>query len=262
VWGGKPYPIIWYYDSSKHGNVPFEESFTYYESIASDYAQEYFKNIEQHSGCIPKHLIVDKCKAIGKIGIDIGNDKKIKYIKELIKHPGGKPSRNNDFCENRLELHFAAICCDVMNKKILILRRAGREVLDAKWEFGCAKANAEEHIEDIVERTYKENLGLTIEVIKDISRSEGRAKPIALYEYSEGENNHKGVIIVAKVIGGEEAVGTYIKKTGRYDKFLWLSESEVDCFYEDTVQDLKESMKNVFDNWKKYFTEEETGDGK
>ena len=257
VWDEKPYPIIWYYDAKKHDGIPFDKSFAYYESIASGYAQEYFKNMEQHSGCIPLHLIQPANEALGKVCSDLEKREKIEYIREVLERPGGKSSGNNDFRESSLELHFAAVCCDVDNKKIMILRRAGREVLDAKWEFGCAKANAEDHIEDIIEKTYKDRFGLTIEVMRDTSRTEVRAKPIALYEYPESGNNHKGVIVVAKIKSGLGFVEEFIKKSGRYDDVKWLSEADAEEFKYDAVPDLKNSMKKVFDNWESFFCKED-----
>lgn len=257
VWNGKPYPVIWYYDSNKHNGVAFEESFTYSESIASEYANEYFRNKEQYSGGIPKYLIIDTNKAIGKVCSDLGLNDKIKNIKEIIQRPSRTSSGNNDFREDRLEMHFAAICCDVPKKRVLILKRAGREVMDAKWEFGCAKANAEDHIEEIIKKNYEQKFGLKIDLVKDLDRIEGeQIRPIALYEYTENENIHKGVIVVAEIQEGAEFIETFIKKTGRYNGVLWLSEANIDEFDEDSVPDLKDSIKKVFKNWDNFFKKE------
>lgn len=256
VWEGKPYPIIWYYDERVHNKVPFDESFLYDESIVSEFAKEYFKNTEKQNGIIPKKLFLDANKALKKICEDLKCNEKIKHLKKIIAAAAiDEKYTGDEFGEKLLELHFAAVCCDVEKRTIMIVKRKGRKQLDGKWEFGCSKASAEKHIEESIAEDYYNRFGLSIEVICDRNRNEHRAEPIALYEVFKDGEYHKGILVVARIIDGIDHVDDVIHKNRKHSEVRWISESDIASFNEDGVEDLRESMQRVFERWDYYFKE-------
>ena len=151
-----------------------------------------------------------------------------------------------------LELHCAVVCCDVQNKKIMIVKRGQSHTTNpGKWEFGCAKAISEEPLVKTIEKHYKKLFGVEIELVMDDKRKEKQPHPIAVYEIDKNCPSKKGIIFVAKVLSHQE-----FRPQDEHDKIDWITEDQLKNYTEDnTVSDFEQTATLVFQNFNKYFPE-------
>lgn len=135
-------------------------------------------------------------------------------------------------------------------KKILIAKRTPeREIEAGKWEFGCAKANRESSISESIKIEYKEDFGIDIKLVLDESRELTEPVPIALYEIEKVDGIHKGIIVLAEIVGEFEIES--FKKTAKHQEVRWIKEEEIDNFNELCVTDFKSTLKKVFQEMKR-----------
>ena len=279
VWGEGLYPIIWYYNAdivrtcqkeiTQHGEAtPFAQSFRYDETDNNPIVKNYFQqritgkrnskdkksfptNSSEYS-LAPSMYLADS--AVRKIIADRNLLPKIEYFK---KHFTSEHLLlSSEFSEIPLELHCAVVCCDVVNRKILIAHRcANHRSNPGKWEFGCAKANRKETLIPSIIEHYQKAFGVEIELVLDMSREEQQPIPIAVYEIQKSPDDiNKGVIFVAKVIQSIDPDS--FRPESSHDRIRWITESDLDSFPKnDVIPDFHSTIRTVFSNFELYFKE-------
>lgn len=201
------YPIIWYYDENISGQK-FEESFCYDEITYSKVADEYFSyhklaDMEISNERIPGFMYTDICRALEKVIEDRRLKEKINRIYEIVNN-SEKDERvfEDAFDDKKLELHCAAVCCDVDNRSVLIAKRRGdRSILPGIWEFGCAKASIQKDIAESIKEEYKGDFGIDIEVVLDKKRTDSEPVPLAIYQVEKVNKKTKGYYSCSESIG-------------------------------------------------------------
>ena len=161
----------------------------------------------------------------------------------------------NEFENTLLEFHCAAVCCDMDSRRILIAKRKNRKFYSGLWEFGCAKASVDKNLCDSVKQDYKNDFGIDIEIVCDNGREDKEPKPIALYQIEKVDKIQKGVIVAAKVINNVEKVDEIINARGKHEKYMWISEEEIEKFNEPGINDFRDTLKKVFETWNQLFEE-------
>lgn len=253
VWRNRLYPIIWYHDSKISG-VSFEESFYYDETSYNQLSKEYFLNREREDGNVTSYMFTEVHRALDKVIKDQRLEAKMRRISQIINETEGDfKAVENEFSNHLLEFHCAVVCCDIENKKVLIAKRKDRKFLTGLWEFGCAKANTEENLNDSIKKEYKYDFGIDVEVICDTNREDVEPRPLALYQVNKVEKLQKGVILIAKIVGESDKITDTIKIRGKHESYRWISQEEIDTFSEPTINDFKETLKKVFELWDEVF---------
>lgn len=256
VWDNRLYPIIWYHDAEISGGVSFEDSFFYDETIYSPLSKEYFLNREAGMGNLAADMFSEVHRALDKIIKDQQLENKTKRILQVIEETENDLKAIEDEFNNKLlEFHCAAVCCDLENRKILIAKRNNRKTLPDLWEFGCAKAAVDQNLCDSIIREYKNDFGIDIDIVCDKTRDDRQPKPIALYQVNKFDRLQKGVIVAAKLIGGQENIIDTINKKGKHDAHRWISQSEISDFKGNTISDFKNTLKLIFKIWDELFEE-------
>lgn len=256
VWKNRLYPIIWYYNKEISGDISFEESFYYDETTFSQLSKEYFVNRESNKGNLASYMFSDVYHALNKVIKDQQLEGKVRRICEVIEETeSDEKVVENEFGNKLLEFHCAAVCCNIETKRILIAKRKNRKFLTGLWEFGCAKANTERGLSESISMEYKNDFGIDIDVIYDESREDLEPRPIALYQVEKVEKLQKGVIVVAKIVGGLGELDNTIKNKGKHEEYRWISEEEIDGFNEPAIDDFKDTLKKVFNLWNDFFRE-------
>ena len=255
VWQNRLYPIIWYHDPKVSG-VSFEDSFYYDETTYSQLSKEYFLNREKDEGDITSYMFLDVHKALEKIIKDQRLGGKLEQIQQVINDTENDIiAVENEFDNKLLEIHCAAVCCDVDNKRVLIVKRKNRRFYSGLWEFGCAKASIDKNLCDSIKEDYKNDFGIEIDIICDDEREDKEPKPIALYQINKVDKLQKGIIVVAKIIKGLDQLEETIKEKDKHEKFMWISEEEVEKFDEPAISDFKDTLKKIFIMWNQLFKE-------
>lgn len=263
VWNEGLYPIIWYYNpdsapkDERGKNIEFAKSFRYDETDNNPLLQRYFSRGEKNriavkegqSGPILARGAYRVDSAIDKISKDRNLKNKLQYISDSCRKIYNV---THTLYVQPLELHCAVVCCDVQNKKIMIVKRGQSHTTNpGKWEFGCAKAISEEPLVKTIEKHYKKLFGVEIELVMDDKRKEKQPHPIAVYEIDKNCPSKKGIIFVAKVLSHQE-----FRPQDEHDKIDWITEDQLKNYTEDnTVSDFEQTATLVFQNFNKYFPE-------
>ncbi len=238
VWNGDAYPIIWYYDKSKHGDRAFRNSFPF---DAVDKDEIYIEFLEKR--VFANYMYNNAKEALKKILLDKRFTQKIERIQNII-----DKSKNTykQFIDNpRLELHCVAVCYNDEGK-ILIAKRDGREILESKWEFGCAKANSRKELAESIKEEYKKDFGIIVEPFMDVGRQDLQPVPLAVYKIEKQDELHKGIIFLAKIISGD-----VILDSNKHCAFRMISEDEIDSLnVDECVPDMKATLKLAFEKIK------------
>lgn len=192
--------------------------------------------------------------AVQKILSDRNLAPKIKYIEHILEIS----SRSEDFREHRelsLELHCAVVCCDISNRKILIVERTKSSSSDTKWEFGCAKADSSERLVNTIKKYYANQFGVEIELCMIDERSEEQPKPIAIYEINKKHTIRKGIIFAGSIKNLENINYENLKEPIKAIKLASFDEIKA-IATENAVTDFHQTAKYVFDNWDELFGKE------
>lgn len=86
-------------------------------------------------------------------------------------------------------------------------------------------------------------------MVLDESRELTEPVPIALYEIEKVDGIHKGIIVLAEIVGEFEIES--FKKTAKHQEVRWIKEEEIDNFNELCVTDFKSTLKKVFQEMKR-----------
>lgn len=254
IWNENLYPIIWYHNPKIYNNIAFEDSFYYDEGEHNSIVKEYLTKNRKFD--LQDYMYSNVNKALNKILCDRNLMGKIIAIKEQIKKTSSDYNTNNFEPSFLLQLHCVAICCDVENRKILIVKRSHeRKKYPDKWDFGCAKAKIDQSLEERIAIEYQQDFNIKIKTIVDKQRIDMEPIPIAVYQIPDGNtgNTHKGIITVAQVLDKENLK----LNSQKYADYRWIREEEIEKFQEDTIEDFKDTLKKVFRHFDEYFKGEQ-----
>lgn len=249
IWGNSLYPIIWYYDKNEHNGKRFEDSFFYDEAEKEGLVKEYFLNMSEMKKNnkwntninVILHQIMEDRNLMYKIeGIEHCIKNVHKQAEKYIKNP-------------LLELHCVAVCFKYTGDartQILIAKRSNtRALYPSRWEFGCAKANENESIVDVICKEYKDDFGVELRVVLDTSRIDNtEPMPLAVYSVNKDGKMHKGIIFLAEITN-DYTIEDYSKKN-KYEDLRWITEDEVEDFDEEAVADFKDTLRKAFEQIK------------
>lgn len=242
IWENRHYPIIWYYNESLSFNEPFENSFYYDEEETDDLVKEYFTNRNSNTAVLKECIEFDDIKkTFKKILKDRNLTNKIEKITNLIS------TDSKDSCgilaQRSLtlqELHCAALCYNDKNEILIARRTEKRSCNPGKWEFGCAKSNFNDSIEQCLIYEYKEDFNVEIKPVLDENRTMKQPIPLAIYEVEKDHKKYKGIIVLAEIQGNYTE--NDFKPTDKHDKIKFIREEELDKFEEEAVPDFKNSL--------------------
>ena len=194
IWNNNVYPIIWYYDPQMHNGEKFEDSIPF-DALINDTVYTELLDTKRFSD----NMYENANLALEKVCSDRRLGYKIRKIEELIE---AQPDSMKPYLSDpKLELHLVAVCYND-DKSILVVKRNDDRLLPGKWEFGCAKANLRTEIGDIINREYKQDFGIDIEILMDQNRADCQPIPLAVYSIEKDHELHKGIIFLAKIKGG------------------------------------------------------------
>lgn len=275
VWNEALYPIIWFYngnivktlyeDISKNRNrFAFPNSFRYDETDKNELVNRYFARGKQNkqksktgSSTETEYLLADSMfkidTALEKILVDRNLEQKMNYMKQVLDKEVLKSSVKP--YANPLEVHCAVVCCNVTEKKVMIMHRGEQHSTNpGKWEFGCAKLCSEKRLVNSITEYYKEIFGLQIEMVLDEKRNDNQPIPIAIYELENQENIKKGIIFVAKVLNSVKCEDFRAEKS--HDCIKWIGENDIDKYKDNAVPDFEDTLRKIFANFSVFFHEE------
>lgn len=245
IWNGDLYPVIWYHNPKIYHNTEFRDSFYYSEREQSDIVRQYLDKEPKFK--LDDFMYQDVKRALDKIKMDRNLGEKLDAIR---KHIVSKDQINKGFSPSFvLELHCVAVCYCQNDNAILIMKRSkGRDKFPGMWDFGCAKANKGTSLSEQIEKEYKSDFNIDIEVVLDDSREDKQPIPIALYQIPEDEcNTHKGIITIAFIKDSSKMN----LDNRKYSEYRWIEESEVDTFEEPAIPDFKGTLRKVFETIRK-----------
>ncbi|MCM1257857.1 MAG: hypothetical protein NC307_08385 [Roseburia sp.] len=101
VWGDSPYPIIWYYNKSKHSNRELKEDIPYDVSVQDEIYGELFG----------EKVFAEKMYDVQKRALEkVCADKKLNYKIDMIEKLIMERNTHKQFINNtKLELHCVAV---------------------------------------------------------------------------------------------------------------------------------------------------------
>lgn len=237
VWNNMSYPIIWYYDNTKHNGLKFHESFPFDAIEQDDLYVEYFSKKK-----FDESMYKDVKSALQKICRDRKLQRKIDRIEDIIKK---EVSMNKPYINtSKLELHCVAVCFNDKGEIFVVKRaiRANNEYYPLKWEFGCAKANYSEHIYDTVKREYKDDFNIDIELFTDKNREDSQPLPIAVYTMNKKSELHKGIIFIANMHYDEIKLDSE-----KHEEYRFIREEDLSSLDKDEyVPDALDTMEKAF----------------
>lgn len=272
VWNETLYPIIWFHNAkvmkdiynnsdSNYSGIQFANSFRYDETDKNELVNRYFargkqnrKKNKRESLAKNEYLLADSMfkveSALDKIRIDRNLEDKIIFIRQLLEREALKSSIKP--YANPLEVHCAVVCCNVEQRKVMIMHRGQQHSTNPnKWEFGCAKLSSEKKLISSVTEYYKDTFGIEIQLVMDTKRTDIQPVPIAIYELKSDENIKKGIIFVAKVTNDLECDKFRAEKS--HDKIRWIGKEEIDRYKDDAVPDFEDTLCKVFDQFDSLF---------
>lgn len=235
VWNNASYPIIWYYDKNKHENREFDDSFPF-DAIEKD---DLYAEIFDEKKFYP-YMYTEINRALNKIKEDRRLDSKINHIESLINK--SKESFKPYIYSPKLELHCVAVCYDEEGR-ILIVKRSLRELYKSKWEFGCAKANSSQELNETIVDEYEKDFGIQIQLYMDENRVDSQPVPLAIYSVDNNHEKHKGIICLARIISGNIKLNDK-----KHCDYKFITAQEIDSLNEEEcVPDMKETLKQAFE---------------
>ena len=228
IWGGKPYPVIWYHDEYI-AQARLEDSFYYFEEEEQELVKEYKGKLNKvKCGELVLH---DAFFELEKIISDRNMKLKISKIEEKIKEnnlpESSKPiDEGKNLIEDLLELHCVAVCVNNDNK-VLMLKRSEKETsYPGKWEFGCSRMRKGLTFKQCLKEDYKFFANIDIEV----------GKPFRDYEFEKDNQIISGVRFMAKIINSEN-----IKVDGiKYCEYKFVNLEEFDKGIVSPVIDIED----------------------
>lgn len=213
IWGGKPYPVIWYHDEYI-AQSRLEDSFYYYEDEEQELVKEYKERlIKVKEG---KILNCDAHLELSKIINDRNMGKKIINIEACFDEKLPETSKvideKKNIAQDTIEVHCVAICI-TENNKVLMLRRSQNDKLyGGKWEFGCSRMRRGLTFKECLKEDYKFICNADIEV----------KEPFRDYEFERDNEKISGVRFIASLKNEDEVTINYDQEKYIDFKFIDL----------------------------------------
>ena len=238
LYDGKPYPIIWLPIYNENTNLSDTVPYSYqFKNPLTEYC---FSNLQKDAN--PDNFLLCR-ESISRICKDLNLIPKLEYWgKEKI---GLTKFDLNDAVLQ--ELHCVAVCYNREVKKVLVLKRtSNRDRFPSFWEFGCAKPIKIISINEAILNEYKEDTGLSLNLMLDEGRVDRGPKPLAIYQVIDDDKSiHKGIICTAVVDSLD--VNLDSKK---FSEYKWISKSEIKAFVNENkgfmVNDMEDTLYKVF----------------
>ncbi len=268
VWNDELYPVIWYYDGNivtqcqkellgKSEENGFRDSFYYNDIENNIFVKNYFnrQGNEKNKYCTLTPKMYESEYALKKIASDRNIEQKINYLESLCKNDITR--QNNNINYGPLKLHCVVVCCNVTDRKLLIIKRGSEHSSNLhRWEFGCAKANGTTSLKTTVIDYYKNNFGIDIELCLDNARQDKQPIPIAVYELENSYMVKKGIIFIAKILN--KNIEQTFRPNNSHTEIKLVSQEELNQILpEEAVNDFHVTANDVFNNFNKYFEKEE-----
>lgn len=237
IWENRLYPIIWYHKSW----ADIDSMYLYDEEEISDICKSLKTSNYEVEPISRLHKILSEVNLI---------DDKVNKILDIVKNYNDETIINNPAISKLVQLHCVAVCIDPKTNKVLIAQRSTKKGTNpSKWEFGCAKANKYNSLEESMKIEYKNDFGINIKLLNDKKRKKDTQPiPIAVYSIKKEDGEDKGIIFLAEVI--DENI--QIKLTNKHQEVKFISEKDISNFQDkDCIPDFKETLKKVFDIYRK-----------
>lgn len=245
IWDNNLYPVIWYYNGSAS---ELKEEFHYDEYAKNDLIREYIENQkflaegQEVRGLSAKMYEINE-KFFAKIKEDRNLNEKLSKMKEILEK---NSSMDKVLNHTMLELHCAVICYRKIKNEVEVFiakRSETRPYNPNKWEFGCAKAVTDMKLKERIEKEYKNDFGLEIELEYDQNREGKQPVPLAVFELPKDNLYHQGLILIAKV--KKETPLKFDKK--KFSECIWIKKSDIEKYSkEPSVDDFKNSLEKAF----------------
>ena len=238
LYNEKPYPIIWL--PIYNENINLSDTVPYYYQFKNPLTEYCFSYLKK--GADINNFVLSK-EYISRICKDLNLIPKLNYwYNEKIELT--KFDLNDAVLQ---ELHCVAVCYNKKEKKVLVLKRTcNRDRFPSLWEFGCAKPIKTISINDAILNEYKEDTGLSLNLMLDENRVERVPKPLAIYQViDDAKSIHKGIICTA-VVDSLDIKLDYKK----FSEYKWISKSEIKAFVSENegfmVNDMEDTLYKVF----------------
>ncbi|ERP38958.1 hypothetical protein CALK_0447 [Chitinivibrio alkaliphilus ACht1] len=206
VWQGRRYPIVWYHEEWNR----LDKMFLYDEQFTSPLAQKILcHDIPQ------KNNIAD----LEKVFSDLHKTDELTQLAEGIAEYRNNNPQESDFSlslERLSELHLVALCINEDNQLLI-----GKNIQEAKWDFGCSSLQLYKSIEQSLEEGYRDDFGISLVPLH------GEYPPVATYSFSmdREQKTIPGVMFLARV--QKNAVSQEKLDPFTYETYRWIQRSEI-----------------------------------
>ena len=240
IWGGKPYPVIWYHDEYVAQNR-LEDSFYYYEDEEQELVKEYKERlIKIKEG---KILSSNAYLQLDKIINDRNMNKKIIKIESCFDENLPETSKvipeERELAEDTIEVHCVAICITKDNKILMLKRNESDKLFAGKWEFGCSRMRRGLSFKECLKLDYKFICNADIEV----------KEPFRDYEFERDNEKISGVRFIARLRNENEI--SINKGQSKYIDFKFVDLEGFDKGEVEPVidhEDFRDIIKMVLSN--------------
>lgn len=180
VWGGRPYPILWYFPDWTR----IASTFSYDEELEKG---EKYQSAVKHGPKGTGGLAID---FLDRVYENLGRDRLIKELDDVVRSSSGEPEMEHVYVEQQklAELHCVAVCFNQRGEVLIARRPDDKKVAPGAWEFGCAQLSKGLDFEECMRRAYEEDFGIKLTTISRL--------PVSRY-FIEGKRV-PGLIFVAE----------------------------------------------------------------
>lgn len=259
IWHERPYPVIWYYNPLYSNDVPFENSFYYDEAGEEKLSRKYFENrstMDKLSHAVlNRNMYTNVREALIKLSSDLFLFEKIDRIKKCLAEAPNNESRIKRKV-GAFELDCVAVCFVEIEGSTQVF--VAKHSADAKynnadkWHFGGYSVLKGDSIPDKLCNYYKAQFNIEIELYMDTTKR--MPQPVRIYEATHKGADHKGIIMVAKILGGFENLTTDAHNP---TVCLMTIDEAQELSTEETVPDFKETLNAALN----LYTMRENGEG-
>ncbi|OSM06747.1 NUDIX domain-containing protein [Magnetofaba australis] len=230
IWGGLPYPIIWYHHDWKH----IANTFLYFEQLEpelNDLGDFKGKRSVRNVGNEKNEKLTRQLDA-ALVHNEV--DESVKQILSAINDAQMFPNHPLDKRRQspRAEVHVAAIVLNRRGDKVLLSKRKeNKEQLKGKWEFGCGQLVQGVSPVEQLKKEYQADYGLEIEVIGET--------PVGAYLFPRSVEKIPGYLYLA--IAQESRKNPPISR--KHSEVKWHTSNQLKALnLQDCVPDLHKNI--------------------
>lgn len=237
IWQNRGYPLFWYYEK--------ESDFDYDEKVDNNFV-------------FPQKLLSKDW--LSKLEIIYEKTEEKEEFQNILNIIANENPNNIYTSESFSRLYYSIACINPASKKVLVAQRSTeRRHLKNVWEFGMFKHSSLSIIESL-EKRYKEEFGLDIEIITD-NETERNIVPLHFCTVYRNGQAHNSILCMAKIKadGGMESdkeIIESIKKVAssdRYQNFRFVNQEEAKCFKSITLKEISEDSWEALNDRAKPF---------